>query len=354
MARSPVRITFACGDYDRVRPLRDGRVVPAGVVLEHTVMPSHRIFHEQVRFRRWDVSEMSLGSYLTLAARAGHPGENPFVAIPVFTSRYFRHGFIWTNTASGIEWPEDLKGRRIGVPDYHMTAAIWMRGMLSDDHGVRAQDVHWLTGGLNTPGGTERIRLDVPGIRPGIHIEPVPEDRTLDEMLASGEIDALMAALPPRSFERGDPRVRRLFADHVSAERDYYLRRGNFPIMHCVALRREVHEAYPWLARSLLDAFGEAKDLCLRELEAPGALPVTLPWLTDFLAEVRAVLGEDFWPYGVEPNRHDLATLIRYGEEQGLLARPLSVDELFAPSTLSGSTVSGSAVSGSPVSGGTT
>lgn len=335
MAQPPLRITLACGDYDRVRPLRDGRIAPDGVVLEHTVLPSRRIFHEQVRFRRWDVSEMSLGSYLTLASRAEDPGDNPFVAIPVFTSRYFRHGFIWTNTTRGVERPEDLKGRRIGVPDYHMTAAIWMRGMLCDDYGVRAQDVHWLTGGLNEPGSTDRIELDH---SPGIRVEPVPQDRALDELLTSGEIDALMAALPPRSFERGDPRVRRLFADHAAVERDYYRRRRNFPIMHCVALRREVHEDHPWLARSLFDAFSEAKDLCLRELDAPGALPVTLPWLTDFLAEVRAVLGPDFWPYGVGPNRHDLETLVRYSEEQGLLARPLSVDELFAPSTVSGGT----------------
>jgi 4,5-dihydroxyphthalate decarboxylase len=320
----PLRISLACGDYDRVRPLRDGRVVPDGVELEHTVMPSYRIFAEQVRTRRWDVSEMSLGSYLTLASR----GDNPFVAIPVFTSRYFRHGFIWTNAERGIERPEDLRGRRIGVPDYHMTAAIWMRGMLSDDHGVGVRDVHWLTGGLDKPGSTDRIELDA---APGIRVEPIPQDRTLDEMLLSGEIDALMAALPPRSFERGDPRVRRLFADHVRAERDYHRRRGNFPIMHCVALRRDVHEAHPWLAASLFGAFTEAKELCLRELDAPGALPVTLPWLTDFLAEVRDVLGQDFWPYGVEPNRHDLETLIRYCDEQGLLAGPLSVDELFTP-----------------------
>lgn len=322
---TPVRVSLACGDYDRVRPLRDGRVVPEGVELVHTVMPSHRIFHDQVRFRRWDVSEMSLGSYLTLAAR----GDNPFVAIPVFLSRYFRHGFIWVNTARDVERPEDLKGRRIGVPDYHMTAAIWMRGMLSDDHGVGAGDVTWLTGGLNTPGSTDRIELSAPGIQ----VEPIPEDRTLDELLVAGEIDALMAALPPKSFVDGDPRVRRLFDDHVSAERDYFRRRGNFPVMHCVALKREVHEAHPWLAGSLFAAFTEARDLCLRDLDAPGALPVTLPWLADFLAEVRAVLGHDFWPYGVEPNRHDLSTLVRYCAEQGLLARPLTVDELFTGGT---------------------
>jgi 4,5-dihydroxyphthalate decarboxylase len=319
---TPLRISLACGDYDRVRPLRDGRVVPQGVVLEHTVMPSHRIFAEQVRTRRWDVSEMSLGSYLTLAAR----GDNPFVAIPVFPSRVFRHGFVWVNADRGIQRPEDLKGRRVGVPDYHMTAAIWLRGILSDDHGVGVRDVEWLTGGLDVPGGTDRIELHLP---PDIHVRPVPADRTLDDMLVRGEIDALMSALPPSSFRRGDPKVRRLFADHVAAERDYYRRRGNFPIMHCVALRRDVHEAHPWLAASLYRAFCEAKDRCLAELDAPGAPPVTLPWLTDFLAEVREVLGEDFWPYGVEPNRHDLQTLIRYSDEQGLLARPLSVDELF-------------------------
>ena len=322
---APLRVSLACGDYDRVRPLRDGRVVPEGVELDHTVMPSHRIFHDQVRFARWDVSEMSLGSYLTLASR----DDNPFVAIPVFLSRYFRHGFIWVNTARGINRPEDLKGRRIGVPDYHMTAAIWLRGMLSDDHGVGAGDAAWLTGGLNTPGSTDRVELSTPGI----HVEPIPEDRTLDELLVAGEIDALMAALPPKSFVDGDPRVRRLFDDHVAAERDYFRRRGNFPVMHCVALHREVHEAHPWLAGSLFAAFTEARDLCLRDLDAPGALPVTLPWLTDFLAEVRAVLGKDFWPYGVEPNRHDLSTLVRYCAEQGLLARPLTVDELFTGGT---------------------
>src|SRR5579875_2849313 len=227
-----VSIAFACGDYDRTRALRDGRVVADGIDLTYVPLIPEELFFRQIRFREFEAAELSFANTIILQSR----GESPFVALPVFPSRFFRHGFIWVSARSGITRPEELRGKRIGVPEYHLTAAVWLRGALEDDFGLRPEDVHWLEGGLNEPHRQSRLEVRPEGVR----IEPIPAGRTLNEMLVAGELDAVMAARYPRAFEAGDPAVRRLFPDYPSVERDYYRRHRNFPIMHCVVLRRDV------------------------------------------------------------------------------------------------------------------
>jgi 4,5-dihydroxyphthalate decarboxylase len=327
-----IEITLACGAYDRTLALRDGRVVPEGVKLNYLPLVPEEIFYRQLRFREFQVSEMSMANYMILQSR----GDNPFVAIPVFPSRYFRHGFIWVNAAAGVERPEDLRGKRMGVPEYHMTATLWIRGFLEDEYGVRPQDMHWFEGGENQPGRPSRLDVSAP---PGVTIEHIPSHRTLNEMLVSGEIDALMAARYPTAFAEGNPAVRRLFPNYAEVEREYHRRTRNFPIMHCIALRRDVYEAHPWLAASLYKAFQRAKEICLAEMQETSALPLMLPWLLEDLDRTRATIGPDFWPYGLEASRHDVETLARYAHAQGLTARALTAEELFAPNTLSESRV---------------
>lgn len=322
-----IRITLACGDYDRTRALRDGRVVPEGVELNYIPLLPEEIFYRQLRFREFEVSEMSMANYMILQSR----GDNPFVAIPIFPSRYFRHGFVWVNAASGIERAEDLRGKRMGAPEYHMTATLWIRGFLEDDYGVRPADMHWFEGGENEPGRPSRLDVAAPR---GVSIEHIGNARTLNDMLVAGEIDALMAARYPTAWIEGNPAVRRLFPNYGEVERDYYRRTHNFPIMHCVALRRDVHEAHPWLAVSLYKAFQQAKAICLAEMWETGALPLALPWLLEHLDQARATVGPDFWPYGFEASRHDVEALARYANSQGLTERPITAEELFAPSTL--------------------
>lgn len=321
-------LTLGCGDYDRTRALRDGRAVPEGIRLDYRPMGPEELFYRQLRGEPFEISEFSLANQLILTSR----GASPFVAIPVFPSRFFRHGFVYVNTHAGIASPADLRGKRMGVTEYHMTATVFIRGFLQHDHGIRPQDMRWCTGGQNRPGG-HRSRLDIAPPE-GVRMEAIPDDRSLSDALASGEIDAMMAAYDPDCIVRGDPAVRRLIPDFQAVERDYYRRTGIFPIMHCLGIRRDVHERHPWVARSLFDAFSEAKRLCLEELRITNALGVTLPWLVAHLEETRAVLGDDPWPYGFAANRTTLEAAAAFCHEQGLLERPVAPEEIFAPESL--------------------
>jgi 4,5-dihydroxyphthalate decarboxylase len=323
-----LHVDFACGAYDRTRALEDGSVQPEGIDLTYiAVDPPEEVFWRMLMHREFDAAEMSLGSYVAERAR----GELPFIAIPAFVSRMFRHSAAYVHADSGIQRPEDLRGKRVGVPEYQMTATIWLRGILQDDYGVKPSELRWYSGGQEHPGRREKVPLTLP---PDVRIERIPEDRTLSAMLEAGELDALFAARMPSPFVNGSPRVHRLFPNYREVEADYFRRTGIFPIMHTVVIRRDLYERHPWVAQSLLKALGEAKARCARALYDARALRPMLPWAIDAYETARALMGDDFWPYGLEANRKTLETFVRYAHEQGVAARPVSVDELFARETL--------------------
>jgi 4,5-dihydroxyphthalate decarboxylase len=321
-----VPITLACERYDRTEALRDGRVRPAGVDLTYLPQQVEETFFRMARFREFDAAEMSLSSYVISLTR-----DAPFIAMPVFPSRLFRHSGIYVSADSGIEKPTDLVGRQVGVAEYQLTANVWIRGILADEYGVPVDSVTYRTGGLHQPGRPEKLAVALP---PEVRIEPIGPGQTLSDMLASGEIDALYTPRTPESFARGDTGVRRLFDPSGPAEVEYYQRTGIFPIMHVLVLRRDVYERNRWLARSLYDALEQAKALCEQGMDETAAARYMLPWLHDEVARTRAVLGEDYWPYGLERNHEVLATFLRYSYDQGLASRPLEPEELFAPETL--------------------
>jgi 4,5-dihydroxyphthalate decarboxylase len=324
---SRVPITLACWDYDRTQALADGSVQPEGVDLTYLRLPVEETFFRMLRHGEFEAAEMSLSSYVTgLAA-----GRDAFVAIPVFPSRAFRHNGIYVSSAGGIEKPADLVGCAVGVPEYQVTAAVWIRGILSDHYDVPVASVRYRTGGLHEPGRVEKQALDLP---PEIDVSPIEPGRTLVDMLVTGEIDALYSPRTPRPMLEGRPGIRRLFADPRAVEEQYAAETGIFPIMHVVVLRRDVHEARPWIARSLFTAFEQAKALTERRLGETAANRYMLPWSYDEVERIRKVLGTDFWPYGLESNRTTLEVFLRYAQEQGLTRRRLAPEELFVAETL--------------------
>jgi 4,5-dihydroxyphthalate decarboxylase len=280
-----------------------------------------------LRHREFDVAEMSLSSYTVTC----HRDPRPFVAIPVFPSRYFRHASIFISTGAGIREPKDLVGKRIGSPEYQMTAPVWIRGILQEHYGVQVDSVTHVTGGEETPGRDEKIKLDLPAT---IRVERIGPTQTLAQMLADGEIDALVTARTPSTFRTRPDRVRRLFPRFVEVEQAYYRETGIFPIMHTVAMRRDVYEANRWIAQSLTKAFVEAQRRTYEGLRESAALKAMLPWLTAHVEDAVALMGEDWWPYGFERNRRTLDTFLRYHHEQGLSKRRLAPEELFAPESL--------------------
>jgi 4,5-dihydroxyphthalate decarboxylase len=325
MAR--LRLTFACWDYDRTRALADGRVQPEGIDLVYLNQPVEETFFRMLRYREFDACEMSLSSY---TASLGRPNP-PFIALPAFPSRFFRHSCIFVSAKSGIRKPEELQGKRVGVPEYQMTAPVWIRGILSDDYGVKVTDVEHLSGGEEEPGRDEKLKLDLPA---SIRLRPIGPRQTLARMIADGEIDALVTARAPSTFHREPDRVKRLFPDYVAAEKAYFARTKMFPIMHTVVIRRDLYEANRWVAQSLYKALRAAKVMAMDMLQQTAALSSMLPWTTAHVEEAKRELGEDWWPYGLEPNRDVLDTFLRYHHEQGLSGMRLQPEALFARETL--------------------
>jgi 4,5-dihydroxyphthalate decarboxylase len=322
-----LHLTLACEDYDRTRALRDGSVKAEGIDINYLVLPVEEIFWRMLRFEDFDIAELSMGAFLVAAAQ----GRRSFVAIPVFPSRTFRHRCIFVNVSSGINRPEDLRGKRVGVPEYTMTASVWLRGLFQHEYEVRPEEIHWLQGGEEQPGRKDRVDFDLPR---GIRLEVIPQNRTLNEMIESGEIDALMSPRMPSCFVRGSPRVQRLFHNFKQVEMDYFRRTKLFPIMHVIAIRAAVCENDPWVAQSLYKAFCEAKDLCFSQLFDSNILRTSLPWNVAEYEATRDLMGEDYWPYGFAANHHVLETLHSYLLEQGLIQQRLDLERLFAPSTL--------------------
>jgi 4,5-dihydroxyphthalate decarboxylase len=322
-----VPITIACGDYDRTRAIKDGRVPVEGCAVTFIALEPEEVFFRAFRYHEFDACELSFSSYL----RVTDSGQSPYIGIPAFVSRVFRHSGIYVRTDRFIRAPQDLVGKTIGLPEYQITAVVWMRGILQDEYGVKPSDIHWRSGGIEQPGRDERTPL---APIPGLDLKPIPADKTLSGMLASGEIDAMFSARAPSCFVKGAPHVGRLFPDYRAVEKAYYRKTGLFPIMHLIGVKKSLVERHPWLPTSLYKAFVEAKALALEDVRDINALRVTLPWVEAEALETIALMGEDYWRYGVEENRKDIETLARYSHEQGLVKRRLGVEDLFARPTL--------------------
>ncbi len=316
-----LELTLACGRYDRTQALIDGRVQPEGVDLTFIPLRPGETFWRMLNHGEFDVSEMSLSSYTILRSE----GDTRFTAIPVFPSRTFRHSAIYLRADSRIERPEDLKGKRIGVGDYQMTAAVWVRGVLTHEYGVKPEDIAWVVG--------KPIR----SIKPpeGIRLESIPADTTLEEMLDRGEIDALVSVMIPKGT---GTTVRRLFRDFRKVESEYYKKTRIFPIMHTLVLKTALYEQKPWLAVSFYRAFCRARDLAYQHMYDTDALTVSLPWIIDDVESTRAVFGPQIWDYSIEGSRPTLDALVSYLDEQKLSRRRMSVEELFAPNISPGLT----------------
>jgi 4,5-dihydroxyphthalate decarboxylase len=320
-----VPITIACGNYDRTRAIKDGRVQVEGCAVTYLPLYPEEIFFRAFRYREFDVSELSFSSYIRTVAA----GTSAYVGIPAFVSRLFRHSGIYVRTDAGIRAPADLRGKRVGLPEYQITAVVWMRGMLQHEYGVHQTEIHWRSGGQEEPGRDERTPLKP---IPGLDLAPIAPDQTLVGMLRDGELDALFTARAPSSFRRGEPHIARLFSDTRAAEQAYYEKTRMFPIMHLIGIRKELVQKYPWLPSSVYKAFCEAKTLAMIDLLDVNALMVTLPWLIPETEATIAMMGKDFWAYGIHENRREIEALSRYAHEQGLIDRKVGVEELFHPS----------------------
>ncbi|HTO47087.1 MAG TPA: 4,5-dihydroxyphthalate decarboxylase [Burkholderiales bacterium] len=314
-----LRLTLAIGDYDHTRDLALGAVRADGVELIHLALPVEEIFFRFTKYREWDVSEMSFGKVVSLASQ----DDRGLVALPVFPSRVFRLSSIYVRGDGPVRSPGDLAGKRIGVPEWAQTAAIYTRGYIAHELGLPLADIEWVQAGLNEAGRVEKVALKLP---PGIRLRPV-RDATLNDMLLGGELDAVLSARPPRGFAEG--RIARLYRDYREPEEAYFQKTGVFPIMHVLALRREVFERDPWVAMNLFKAFEEAKRRSLARLADVTASHAPLAWIGDYSARMQRLFGDDPWPYGVEPNRRTLEAFLQFAFEQGVCHRRLAVEELF-------------------------
>ncbi len=319
-----LKLHVAFWDYDRTRPLIDGRVKPEGIDLNIEVLRPRQMFPRMLEHREFDACELSLASHASLIGR----GNSPFTAIPVMLSKFFRHSCIYVRNGSGIEKPQDLIGKRVGTTQFSATAVVFMKGMLEHDYGVKQSQMHWFMGGLDKPTEVPLIPLDLPK---DVRLDFVPEGDTLEKMLAEDRIDALVSIYIPPSFLAKSPKITRLFPDYKAVEKDYYRRTGIFPIMHTLAMKRDVVEKHPWAAQSLYDAFKKARSLALDELYDTDALRLGLPWLLDSVEELWSVFGDDWWSYGVEENRRTLAALGTYIHEQGISPRIVTPEEMYVP-----------------------
>jgi 4,5-dihydroxyphthalate decarboxylase len=324
---SKLNLSLAMGDYDRTRPIIDGRVLIDGVDPIPMLLTPEEMFFRAFRHQAFDISELSLSSYSISLAK----GDPHYIAIPVFLSRAFRHTSMYIRTDKGIDTPEKLKGKRIGIAEYQLSANVWLRGILEDDYGVKPSDITWVRGGMDTAGRPEKIKVDLP---PDVVVEAAPEGATLNAMLAQGEIDGFVGPRWPRCFAEGHPHVGRLWPDTVAVAEDYYRRTRIFPIMHVVGLRRALAETHPWLPGALMKGFNDAKQMAQTALQDTSATKVTMPFVEDNLNRAQALMGADPWPYGLERNAHVLDKFLHYHHAQGLSPRRVAVDELFHPSTV--------------------
>jgi len=317
-------LSVAVGDYDRNRPLINGVVRIDGVDGVFMTLSPEEIFFRAFRSRDFDICELSLSSFTLRTAM----GDCPYVGVPAFVSRMFRHTSIWVRT-DRIKAPADLKGKKVGLPEWQLTANVWARAMLEDDHGVKGSDIHWIRGGIEHAGRPEKITVKLPA---GVRMDDAPEGKTISQMLIDGEIDGFMAPRPPSFMTAETKNVGWLFADPVAAATDYFKRTGIFPIMHLIGIRRTLVEKHPFLPLAVFKAFALSKAVAMAALSDTSATKVTLPFVEERLKEARDLMGDDFWAYGVEPNRKTLEVFLRHHHAQGLSPRVVKVEELFHPS----------------------
>ena len=318
---SKLQLTFACGPYDRTQSLRDGTIAVEGVDLTYLALQPAEIFWRQLQFGEFDMSEMSFSNYVSLVAK----GNSPFIAIPVFPSRVFRHGYFFVNTTKGIKTPADLKGKRGGVPEYSMTAAVYMRGLMQHEFGVMPEDVDWVQG------REDRLNLKLPN---GVRLTQAPAGSELGDLLERGELDFMMTANNPLSFRRGSDKVARLFPNYAEMEKDYYKRTKIYPIMHTVVIKRDIYDRYPWVAMNLYQALCRAKEQCYKMLAETGSPKASFAWLQPLMEEEQRIIGPDWFPYGIAQNRPTIEALLQFTHEHGLTDRRLKLEELFAPATM--------------------
>lgn len=326
MTETPLKLTLACWDHDRAQAILDGRVSVEGVQLECHTLPTTTLFPLAVEQATYDITEMSLSSYIMQASA----GTSAYTAIPVFLSRAFRHSGFYVRRGAGIKLPRDLEGRTVGVPEYQMTAALWMRGILASEYGVDLSTIRYRTGGLDGGVRVERLPLELP---PGFVVQPMNEGENLNDLLLDGEIDALFAPKVPRSFLQKDPRIERLFPDFARVEQAYYKKTGFFPVMHTLGIRTTLLDAHPWLAKAVFDAFVQARDLALKRLSdvwLGSANRLSLPWLHDTMETTQDLMGKDYWPYGLEANRGEIDWLCQQSVDQHLAKTRLQPEALFA------------------------
>ena len=322
---SKLQLSIAMGDYDRTRPLFDGRVQIDGVDPVYMLLNPEEMFFRAMRSRDFDIAEISFSSYLIKHSR----GECPYIGIPVFLSRAFRHTSIYVRK-DRIKTPQDLRGKRIGLPEYQLTANVWARSILEGDFGVRPDEVTWVQGGIETAGRPEKIKLELP---PNIKIESAPEGKTISQLIDEGEIDGFIGPRPPSASALKNENVRWLFDDPTAVAKEYYQRTKVYPIMHILGVRKELAAQHPWLPNALFKAFTQSKKVALDLLADTSATKVTLPFVEEQLKAAKESLGEDFWSYGVAPARQTLEVFVKHHHSQGLSPRKLEVEELFHPST---------------------
>jgi 4,5-dihydroxyphthalate decarboxylase len=320
-----LKLSIAVGPYDRTRALIDGTVQIDGVNATCMTLSPEEIFFRAFRHAEFDICELSLSSFTVKTAQGG----GPYVGVPAFVSRAFRHTSIYVRT-DRIKKPEDLKGKKVGLPEYQLTANVWARAILEDDHGVKPSDIHWVRGGIEDAARPEKISIKLPA---DVKLDDAPKGKSISKLLAEGAIDGFMAPRPP-SLPKNTPHVGWLFSDPVAAAKDYFKRTGIFPIMHIVGVRRELADKHPWLPGAVFKAFEQAKSVALEQLSDTSATKVTLPFVEERLTEARALMGEDFWSYGVASNRKTLETFLRHHHSQGLSTRLVTPEELFHPGTL--------------------
>lgn len=320
-----LQLSIAMGDYDRTRAMFDGRVQIDGVDPIYMLLNPEEMFFRAMRTTDFDIAELSFSSYLVKHSK----GDCPYIAIPVFLSRAFRHTSIYVRK-DRVKKPEDLKGRRVGLPEYQLTANVWARAILQDDFGVHPEDVTWVRGGIDTPGRPEKIKLQLP---PNVKVETAPEGMTISELLDRGDIDGFIGPRPPNRAALENPNIGWLFDDPTAVAKDYYRRTGIFPIMHVVGIRKVLAAQHPWLPGAVFKAFTQSKAAALALLSDTSATKVTLPFVEEQIKAARESMGEDYWSYGVAPAIKTLEAFVRNHHSQGLSARLVPVDELFHPAT---------------------
>jgi 4,5-dihydroxyphthalate decarboxylase len=327
-----VPITIACGLYDRTRPIMEGRVPVDGCEVTFLPLDPEELFFRAFRYHEFDVAEISFNSYLMTTSR----GHCPYVAIPAFVSRKFRHSAIFIRTDRGIRKPEDLKGKLVGLPEYQQTANVWMRGIFKDEYGIDPSDIRWRTGGQEEPGRDERTPLQ---LKSGIELAPIGPDQTLNKMLVEGSLDAVFSARELSCYVKGEPNIGLLFPNYREVEAAYFRRTRMFPIMHVVGIKKDLVAKYPWLPGTVYKAFCQAKKMAIDTMKEMSATRVTLPWPEVDIQDAVQLMGNDYWRYGVAECAHEIKTLARYSFDQGLAARELTLEEIFHPSVFETSKV---------------